>query len=151
LTIVNSLQDYIIGLQHIGHLVDDLDSAIASFRRVYGVDEASVRRVPERPDGNEPTLFAFITVANTEFEIIQPQSSEARAELAGSSRAGAGLNHVAWRVRDIEDCLATLAAHGVRPGHVTPKGVIDTGRSKIVYLDPADTDGMLMELVEVAG
>jgi methylmalonyl-CoA epimerase len=151
LTIVNSLKEYIIGLQHIGHIVSDLDVAVASFQRLYGVDDSTVRRVPEQPDAKAPTLFAFITVGDTEFELIQPQSATARALLLESPAGGGGINHVAWRVRDIDACVSLLAQQGVAPGHVTPDGVVDTGRSRIVYLDPQDTDGILIELVELAG
>jgi methylmalonyl-CoA/ethylmalonyl-CoA epimerase len=73
--------------------------------------------------------------------------------LRGTRRTpgGAGTNYVSWHVSDIEACVSLLAESEIRPGHVTPKGVVDTGRSKIFYLDPADTGGLLVELVEVPG
>jgi len=151
LTIVNSLKNYIIGLQHIGHVVPDLGEAVASFQRLYGLGEDAVRRVPEQPDRQVPTLFAFVTIGDTEFELIQPQSDAARAQLFNCAVGGGGLNHVAWRVSDIGACVALLGQQGVGPGHVTPDGVVDTGRSKIVYLNPNDTDGLLIELVELSG
>jgi len=150
LTIVNVLKDYIIGLQHIGHIVPDLDAAVASFQRVYGLDGKAVRRVPERPDAEVPTLFAFVTIGDTEFELIQPRSEEACSQLGESAVGGGGINHVAWRVSDIGACVALLAQQGVAPGHVTPDGIVDTGGSKIVYLNPNDTEGLLIELVELA-
>ena len=67
-----------------------------------------------------------------------------------SPTGGAGINHVAWRVSDIEAAVKRLAGQRIRPGHVTPDGVIDTGRSKIVYMNPDDTDGILIELVELS-
>ena len=148
---VNSLSNYIIGLQHVGHIVDDLDRAIGAFRRLYGLDDDAVRRVPEKADGSEPALFAFVTVGDTEFELIEPRTTEAKKQLDASPRGGAGINHVAWRVSDIEACMRLLAKAGIGPGHVTPAGPVDTGRSKMVYLDPADTGGLLVELVEPGG
>lgn len=149
LTIVKALKDHIIGLQHIGHIVPDLDVAVASFCRLYGVDDAAVRRVPDSPGDRAPTVFAFVSVGDTEFELIQPRSDEARAQLLASPSGGAGLNHVAWRVDDINACAELLGRQGITPGHVTPNGIVDTGRSKILYLDPGDTDGILIELVEI--
>jgi len=149
LTIVNTLKDYIVGLQHIGHIVEDREASIDAFRKLYGLEDDAIRRVPDEPDGTEPTLFAFISVGDTEFEIIQPQSHESRAELMLSLCGGGGINHVAWRVNDIDAAVRHLGKQRVRPGHVTPDGVVDTGRSRIVYLDPADTDGLLIELVEL--
>ena len=150
MTIVKALKDYIIGLQHVGHIVRDLDAAVASFCRLYGLDENAVRRVPDAPNEDVPTLFAFVDIAGTEFELIQPQSAAAKKELLASASGGGGINHVAWRVSDIDACAELLAGQQIWPGHVTPDGVVDTGRSKILYLDPGDTDGILIELVELA-
>ncbi|MFT6287754.1 MAG: catechol 2,3-dioxygenase-like lactoylglutathione lyase family enzyme [Alcanivorax sp.] len=61
---------------------------------------------------------------------------------------GAGINHVAWRVSDIEAALVSLLARGIRPGHVTPDGVVTIGKKKMVYLDPDTTDGLIIELIE---
>ncbi len=61
---------------------------------------------------------------------------------------GAGINHVAWRVDDIDAAVALLAERGVRPGHVTPGGVMTIGPKKMVYLDPATTGGLVIELIE---
>jgi methylmalonyl-CoA/ethylmalonyl-CoA epimerase len=147
---VKSLEHYFDGLQHVGHVVDDLEASIDAFRRVYGIDESAVRRVPEVPDGSEATLFAFITVGGTEFELIEPRTAAAKDQLGKSPCGGAGINHVAWRVRDIDACVRLLAHAGIRPGHVTPHGVVDTGQSRIVYLDATDTGGLLVELVEIS-
>lgn len=148
--IVKALKDYIVGLQHIGHIVEDLEESTAAFCRLYGLDDVAVCQVPEEPDGSEPSLFAFVSVGDTEFELIQPQSAEACAQLLESPRGGAGINHVAWRVSDIDACVELLAANGMRPGHVTPDGIVDTGRSRILYLDPVDTGGLLVELIETS-
>lgn len=36
----------------------------------------------------------------------------------------------------------------VHLGYITRYGIFDTGKTKIAYLDPKDTDGILIELVE---
>lgn len=148
MSVQETLQDYIIGLQHIGHIVDDLEKAIAGFVALYGLGPDDIRRVPETSDG-APTLFAFITVADSEFELIQPVSEDSHDELRSVPSGGAGINHVAWRVSDVDACLQVAAANGVRPGHVTPNGVVSFGSKKFVYLNPGDCNGMLVELIEV--
>jgi hypothetical protein len=55
---------------------------------------------------------------------------------------------VAWRVDDIEAAVALLATNGIRPGHVTPDGIIAIGPKKMVYLDTATTGGLVIELLE---
>ncbi|MGI9238780.1 MAG: VOC family protein [Woeseiaceae bacterium] len=149
MSIQETLKDYIVDLQHIGHIVRDLDEAIASFVAVYGIDEDDVRREPQDPDQEVSTRFAFVAVGNTEFELIQPVTKEFRETLFESPSGGAGINHVAWRVSDIGACVDLLAAKGIRPGHVTPDGIVSFGNRKLVYLDPTDTRGLLIELIEI--
>ncbi|MGI9235070.1 MAG: VOC family protein [Woeseiaceae bacterium] len=149
MSIQETLKDYIVGLQHIGHVVPDLDEAVATFIAVYGIDEDDVRREPEDPDQEAATRFAFVSVGNTEFELIQPVTEEFRETLFESPSGGAGINHIAWRVSDIEACVNRLTVKGIRPGHVTPDGIVSFGNRKLVYLDPTDTHGMLIELIEI--
>ena len=115
--------------------------------RVYGVQAEAVRYQPEG-DEPAPTRFAFFHLGGLEFEYIQPCSEEFRAQLLSMPSGGGGINHVAWRVRDIEGALALLAARGITPGHVTPGGVVSFAGRKMVYLDPATTGGLVIELIE---
>ena len=149
MTIVKDLADQIIGLQHVGHVVHDLDATVAAFCRVYGVGEAAIRYVPDRVDANTPTRFAFIKVGDTEFEIIEPLSAEFRDILFSAESGGAGINHVAWRIRDLDACLEILADRGIGPGHVTPDGPVSFADRRFVYLDPAACDGLTIESIEI--
>lgn len=149
MTIVNALSDQIIGLQHVGHVVRDLDATVAAFCRVYGLDANDVRLVPDMVEDDTPTRFAFITVGDTEFEIIEPLSKEFRETLFASESGGAGINHVAWRVRDLDACMSLLAESGIGAGHVTPDGPVAFSNRRLVYLNPSDCDGLLIELIEI--
>lgn len=149
MSVEKTLSSYIVGLQHVGHIVADLDASVAAFRRLYGLDEAAIRREPATDDGSAATLFAFVRVGDTEFELIEARSPEFRKQLGASPVGGAGINHVAWRVSDIAACVALLAEQGIRPGHVTPDGVVEFGDRKLVYLEPSDTEGLLVELLEL--
>lgn len=150
MSIQTVLSDYIIGLQHIGHVVTDIESSLRTFKRVYGVGDESIRRVPERPDDTTEALFAFVKVGDTEFELIQPLSEHFRSVVLEAPSGGAGINHVAWRVSDIDACLRLLQEQGIGPGHVTPDGPFGYANMKIVYLDPAACGGLYIELIEIA-
>ena len=150
--IQKTLKDFILGLMHIGHLVDDLDAAVASFKKVYGITDNDIRLEPPPgviPPGDIMTRFAFVNVQGTEFELIEPVSDYFKDILGKSPCGGAGINHVAWHVRDIDECMRVLEAQGIKPGHVTPGGVVTFGIKKLVYLDPKTTDGILIELIEL--
>ena len=45
-------------------------------------------------------------------------------------------------------CVDLLAERDIRPGHVTPDGIIAIGPRKMVYLDPATTGGQVIELIQ---
>lgn len=152
LNVQQTLNDFIIGLMHIGHLVTDLDTAVNDFKKVYGVSDADIRLEPPPgviPPGGVLTRFAFVTVKGTEFELVEPVSDYFKDILGKSPCGGAGINHVAWQVKNIDDCVSVLAKHGIKPGHVTPGGVVSFGFKKLVYLDPATTGSILIELIEL--
>ena len=141
------LKDDIEQVAHVGFVVPDLAEAVAEAQRVYGLSASEVRYVPE-PGEASPTRFAFFTIGGLEFELIEPVSENFRDKLLSMPSGGAGINHVAWRVRDIDAAVASLAAEGIFPGHVTPDGVVRIGEKKMVYLDPDTTGGLVIELIE---
>ena len=141
------LADYIEGVAHVGFIVPNLAEAVAQACRVYGLAPEDIRYVPE-PGEEAATRFAFYSVGDLEFELIEPVSEEFRNTLLSTPSGGAGINHLAWRVSDIKAALACLLEHGIRPGHVTPDGVVTIGAKKMVYLDPDTTGGLVIELLE---
>ena len=145
--VLTVLKDYVVGVAHVGFVVEDLGVAIAEACRVYGVSPGSVDYQPE-PGVEAATRFAFFEVGGLAFEYIEPCSEEFRTILLDMPSGGAGINHVAWSVQDIEGAVAALAVQGITPGHVTPGGVITIGAKKMVYLDPATTGGLVIELIE---
>lgn len=138
------LSEQIIGLAHVGFVVADLDSAVANQCALYGVNPAEVRY-----EGSaDYCRFAFINVAaGVSFELIQPVEAAMRAQLTERVSGPAGINHLAWWVRDMQQALATLAAAGIRPGYVTPDGPVTLGPKQLVYLNPDHCGGALVELM----
>ncbi|KXI30434.1 VOC family protein [Paraglaciecola hydrolytica] len=154
--IKQSLAEHIIGFQHVGHIVADLAASIAAFKNLYGISDDNIKVIPPfTQTENVPTRFALIQVQDTEFELIEPISEHFKQLLVTPGASGsAGINHVAWRVKDIDGAMIILAKNGIKAGHVTPNGVITMTKTsstakKMVYLDPATTGGILIELIEV--
>jgi methylmalonyl-CoA/ethylmalonyl-CoA epimerase len=61
-------------------------------------------------------------------------------------KKGEGIQHVAFRVANIEEALAELKKKGVRLIDETPR--IGAGGAKIAFLHPKSTNGVLVELCE---
>jgi methylmalonyl-CoA/ethylmalonyl-CoA epimerase len=61
-------------------------------------------------------------------------------------KKGEGIQHVAFRVANIEEALAELKQKGVRLIDETPRK--GAGGAKIAFLHPKSTSGVLVELCE---
>lgn len=131
-------------LRHVGYVVDDLDASVDMFRQLFELDADDVHYVPPEETGGQ-VAFAFIALGGIELELIQPLT-EAFRRMTGDT--GTGITHFALQVTDIDAVVERMAQKGVRLGYITPDGVFDTGNKKIAYLNPEDTGGNLIELVE---
>ena len=58
-----------------------------------------------------------------------------------------GINHICFEVESIDDALAELKAKGVPLLDETPR--IGHAGCRIAFLDPAGTEGCLIELAEL--
>lgn len=148
--VVGTLREFIVGLAHIGYVVEDMAAAIARFKHIYGVDDDAIRVIP--PLGSSEaveTRFAFVNIGVVEFELIEPVSEYFRNILFARPSGIGGINHVAFEVKNIEQAVECMQKAGVPPGHVTPNGVVNFGNKKLVYFDP-QAAGMLLELVEIS-
>ncbi len=132
-------------LRHVGYIVEDLDASVNTFRKLFDLDDSDIRFVPPEASGGA-VAFAFIQLGGIELELIQPITDVFR-QMTGDT--GEGISHFALEVTDIDQVVKRMAEKGVHLGYITPNGVFDTGTKKIAYLDPVDTGGNLIELVEV--
>lgn len=127
-------------LDHIGIAVDDLDGAVAHYRRTLGVEPTHRERVADQ--GVEEVLFA----AGSSF--IQLLGSLGPSTPVGRflNTNGPGMHHLAYRVDDIEAALEHLRAEGVRL--IDEHGRPGSRGTTIAFLHPRAMDGVLVELVQ---
>jgi len=140
------IKDIIGKVRHLGVIVEDLDSSIETYKKLYDIEDHEIRIVPESGDPREKdTRFAFIPLGGMEYELIHPISDNFKKKLGNPKP---GINHIAFTVTDIEGAVENMKAKGVRLGHVTKNGILDMKRSKVAYFNPEDTGGILIEFVE---
>jgi methylmalonyl-CoA/ethylmalonyl-CoA epimerase len=137
----------LLGLDHVGIAVPDLDQAISFYRDQLGM------QVSHRED-NLDQQVAEVMLTTSE---IGPPSSQLQLlmPLTESSvvnrflmRRGSGLHHVAYAVSDVRSASTILRHCGVRVLYDAPR--VGTRGSQINFVHPKDTGGVLLELVEHA-
>lgn len=130
-------------IDHTGIAVPDIDAAIPFYRDMLKFELVHRETVPDQ--GVEAVLF---DVGDAHVELIAPLAPDSGvAEFL--EKRGSGLHHLAYRVQDIDSVLAALEADGVRLIDQQPR--IGIRGSRVAFLHPAATGGVLTELVEPAG
>ena len=129
-------------IDHTGIAVTSIDAALEFYRDVLGLELVHRETLPEQ--GVEAVLF---DVGDSHVELISPLHPEGAVARFLQQR-GPGLHHVAYRVDDIDAALASLSAAGARLIDERPRTGIRN--SRVAFLHPAATGGVLTEIVEPA-
>ncbi len=130
-------------IDHIGVAVTDLDEAVDLHERVYGM--ALVHRETVREQGVEAAL---LDVGESHVELLSALGGDTPVGRF-LTRRGPGLHHVAYQVTDIEATLANLRDAGTRLIDAAPRAGIRG--SRVAFVHPASSGGVLTEIVEPAG
>jgi len=130
-------------IDHIGVAVEDLDAAIALYEQSFEMELAHRETVESQ--GVEAVL---LDVGDGHVELLRPLDPET-AVGKFLARKGEGLHHVAYAVDDIDATLGKLAAAGLELiDDEARTGIRD---SRVAFLHPRSTGGVLTEIVEPAG
>jgi catechol 2,3-dioxygenase-like lactoylglutathione lyase family enzyme len=130
--------------RHVGYIVRDLKKSVADFQRLFDLQDEDIRIIPPF-DLPSDSRFAFFHADSLDFELIEPIADHFKEILFNS---GVGINHICFTVDDIESAVEDMVAKGVRPGHVTPNGIIKMPHQKMIYFNPEDTGEILIEYIE---
>ena len=129
-------------IDHIGVAVDDLDEAIALYEQRLGMPVQHRETVEEQ--GVEAVLLG---VGQSHVELLRPLSPDT-AVGRFLERSGPGLHHVAYGTDDIESALDEVRGAGLELIDEQPR--IGIRGSRVAFLHPKSTGGVLTELVEPA-
>ena len=129
-------------IDHIGVAVEDLDSAIALYGERFAMAEQ--HRETVEAHGVEAVL---LEVGEGHVELLQPLTPES-AIGRFMARSGPGLHHVAYQTDDIDSALERVRAAGVEAIDQEPR--VGIRGSRVAFLHPRSTGGVLTELVEPA-
>ena len=129
-------------IDHVGIAVEDIDAALALYRDVLGMPLVHRETVAE-----QGVDAALLDVGDGHVELLQPLGPETPVGKY-LARRGPGLHHVAFRVADIDATLSALAGAGLRLLDERPR--IGIRGSRVAFLHPASTGGVLTEIVQPA-
>ena len=129
-------------IDHVGVAVEDLDEAVALYSERLAMPVQHRETVEEQ--GVEAVLLG---VGEGHVELLRPLGPET-AVGRFLERNGPGLHHVAYGTDDIDSALEEVRAAGLRLIDERPRTGIRN--SRVAFLHPKSTGGVLTELVEAA-
>jgi methylmalonyl-CoA/ethylmalonyl-CoA epimerase len=129
-------------IDHIGVATDDLEGALELYGRTFGMPLAHRETVE-----SQGVEAALLDVGDGHVELLRPLGPDTPVGKYLEKR-GPGLHHVAYAVGDIDEVLGKLKEAGVELIDSEPRvGIRD---SRVAFLHPRSTGGVLTELVEPA-
>lgn len=130
-------------IDHVGVAVEDLDAALELYR-----DQLQMPLVHRETVSEQGVEAVLLDVGESHVELLSPLGPDT-AVGKFLERRGPGLHHVAYRVDDIEATLSALSAAGMRLIDSKPRTGIRG--SRVAFVHPASTGGVLTEIVQVSG
>lgn len=127
-------------IDHIGIAVRDLNEAVKLYENLLGLKVTGIEVVEE-----QKVKVAFLPTGDSEVELLEsttPDGPIARF----IEKNGEGIQHIAFRVENLEERLAELKEKGVRLLDEKPRR--GAGGAMIAFLHPKSTYGTLIELCE---
>ncbi len=127
-------------IDHIGIAVESIEESLKLYTDILGLTLEGTEVVEE-----QKVKTAFLPIGDTEIELLEsthPDGPIARF----IQKRGQGIQHIAFRVDDIEKALAEIKDKGVRLIDEKPR--YGAGGAKIAFLHPKSTNGVLIELCQ---
>lgn len=135
-----ALSGVVQGLHHVAIAVASLAEARQAYEGALGLSATEPEFVPDQKV-NVLVLYA----GEQRIELVEPASADSPISKFLETRGG-GIHHLAWRVADVARAIEHLKSKGVRLIDEAPRpGAHGT---RIAFVHPKSTGGVLMELVE---
>ena len=130
----------ILKIDHLGIAVESIDQASAFWQDILGLPlEGS-----ETVDSQKVTT-AFLPVGDSEVELLESTAPDGPVAKYIAKR-GQGIQHVAFRVENLEAALAELKAKGIPLIDEVPRP--GAGGARVAFVHPKAANGVLVELCE---
>ncbi|MBT8407007.1 MAG: methylmalonyl-CoA epimerase [Deltaproteobacteria bacterium] len=130
----------VLKIDHLGIAVHSIEEAKKLFQDTLGLKFEGSETVAE-----QKVTTAFFPVGDSEVELLESTAPDGPIAKYLEKR-GEGIQHIAFRVENIEEALAELKERGIRLIDEKPR--MGAGGAKIAFLHPKSTHGVLIEISE---
>ena len=138
-----ALQGVVRGLHHVAIAVTSVAEARSAYEAL-GLAASEPEFVPEQRV-NVLMLRVDARAGSQRIELVEPASADSPISKFLEKR-GPGLHHLAWKVDDCVRAIAQLKAAGLKMIDEAPRS--GSHGTKVAFVHPKSTGGVLMELVE---
>jgi len=126
-------------IDHLGIAVKSLSAAKSIYEKL-GLSVSAEETVE-----HEKVRLVMVPVGESRFELLEPTSEDSTIAKFIAKR-GEGLHHVCMKVPDLPAAVERLKKDGVRL--VSEEIKVGAGGHQYVFVHPASTGGVLLELVQ---
>lgn len=130
----------ILKIDHLGIAVNSIEEGKKFWSDILGLTFEGTETVEP-----QKVTTAFFPVSESEVELLESTSPDGPVAKYIEKR-GQGIQHVAFRVKDIEAALAELIEKGIQLIDEKPRH--GAGGARIAFIHPKATGGVLVELCE---
>lgn len=130
-------------IDHIGVAVEDIDAALELYAETF--EMTVVHRETVESQGVEAAL---LDVGDGHVELMRPLAPDTPVGKF-LARKGPKLHHVAYAVDDVNSTLEKLAGAGLEL--IDSKARVGIRGSRVAFIQPRSTGGVLTEIVESSG
>ena len=127
-------------VDHIGIAVTNLDETIKFYEEVLGIKCEGTEVVED-----QKVKVAFLPVGDTEIELLE-STSEDGPIAKFIEKNGEGIQHIAFRVDNIEEAIEYMQSKGMKMIDETAR--YGAGGAKIAFVHPKSSNRVLVELSE---
>ena len=127
-------------IDHIGIAVKSIKEALGFYEGILGLQAVEIEEVIE-----QKVRVAFLPTGDSEVELLESTTPDGPIAKF-IEKKGEGIQHIAFRVDDIEAALARLKEQGVPLIDEVPR--IGAGGARIAFIHPKATHGTLIEICE---
>ncbi len=130
----------ILKIDHLGIAVNSIDAARELWEQTLGLPFEGTETVE-----TQKVTTAFLPVGESEVELLASTSPDGPIAKYLEKR-GEGIQHVAFRVENVEEALRELEEKGIKLIDKKPRP--GAGGALIAFLHPKSTNGVLVELCQ---